>query len=141
MDISPKHILTAAVVVLNNNSEILLINGPKRGWEIPAGRVEVGESISSAVVRETKEETGIHIEIINFCGIFQNAENEFKNKGFTTATSSNQDEYVKFRIMIKDTISNENAKELVEGFIGTIENQIPRQVAGDLGLSEFLWGR
>ncbi|MDF2963592.1 MAG: ADP-ribose pyrophosphatase [Paenibacillus sp.] len=72
MDYSPKHIVTAAAVVLNQENKILLINGPKRGWEIPGGRVEEGESLSSAVIRETKEETGIEIEIINFCGIFQN---------------------------------------------------------------------
>jgi 8-oxo-dGTP pyrophosphatase MutT (NUDIX family) len=72
MDHSPKHIVTAATVILNKNNEILLINGPKRGWEIPGGRVEEGESIPTAAVRETKEETGIDIEIIKFCGIFQN---------------------------------------------------------------------
>lgn len=75
MDNSPKQIVVAAAVVLNHNHEILLINGPKRGWEIPGGRVEKGESISSAAIRETKEETGIDIEIIKFCGIFQNVKN------------------------------------------------------------------
>ncbi|MNC02137.1 putative 8-oxo-dGTP diphosphatase YtkD [compost metagenome] len=72
MDQSPKHTVVAAAVVLNENSDILLLNGPKRGWEIPGGRVEEGESITSAVIRETKEETGIDIEIIRFCGVFQN---------------------------------------------------------------------
>lgn len=69
---SPKHTVVAAAVVLNEDSRILLLNGPKRGWEIPGGRVEEGESITSAVIRETKEETGIDIEIIRFCGVFQN---------------------------------------------------------------------
>lgn len=63
--------------MLNDKSEILLLNGPKRGWEIPGGRVEEGESITSAVVRETKEETGVDIEIINFCGIFQNVKESY----------------------------------------------------------------
>ncbi|WP_310832819.1 NUDIX hydrolase [Paenibacillus pedocola] len=72
MNQSPKHIVVAAAVVLNEDNGILLLNGPKRGWEIPGGRVEEGESITSAVIRETKEETGIDIEIIRFCGIFQN---------------------------------------------------------------------
>ncbi|CAH1190636.1 hypothetical protein PAECIP111892_00275 [Paenibacillus auburnensis] len=72
MNQSPKHIVVAAAVVLNEDNDILLLNGPKRGWEIPGGRVEEGESISSAVIRETKEETGIDIEILRFCGIFQN---------------------------------------------------------------------
>lgn len=34
--------------------------------------MEIGESIESAAVREVKEETGIDIEIVKFCGIFQN---------------------------------------------------------------------
>ncbi|MDF2651720.1 MAG: ADP-ribose pyrophosphatase [Paenibacillus sp.] len=72
MEHSPKHTVTAATVVLNHENKILLINGPKRGWEIPGGRVEEGESLFSAAIRETKEETGIDIEIIKFCGIFQN---------------------------------------------------------------------
>ncbi|MCG7381992.1 NUDIX hydrolase [Paenibacillus sp. ACRRY] len=67
----PKHRVTAVAVVLNEDNKILLINGPKRGWEMPAGHVEEGEPLSSAVIRETKEETGIDIEIIRFCGIFQ----------------------------------------------------------------------
>lgn len=67
----PKHRVTAVAVVINEENKILLINGPKRGWEMPAGHVEEGESLSSAVIRETKEETGIDIEIIRFSGIFQ----------------------------------------------------------------------
>lgn len=71
----PKHIVTAGAIVLNDQKEILLIKGPHRGWEPPGGRVEVGESIRDAAIRETKEESGIDIEIINFCGIFQDVRN------------------------------------------------------------------
>ena len=71
----PKHIVTAGAIVLNDQKEILLIKGPRRGWEPPGGRVEVGESIREAAIRETKEESGIDIEIINFCGIFQDVRN------------------------------------------------------------------
>ncbi len=34
--------------------------------------VEEGESLKEAVVRETKEESGIEIEVKKFCGVFQN---------------------------------------------------------------------
>ncbi|CAM3924230.1 NUDIX domain-containing protein [Paenibacillus alkaliterrae] len=70
--ITPKHIVSAAAIVLNENNEILLIKGPRRGWEMPGGQVEEGESIRSAAIRETKEESGVDIEIITFCGIYQN---------------------------------------------------------------------
>ncbi|MCE7791232.1 NUDIX domain-containing protein [Salipaludibacillus sp. CUR1] len=69
---SPKHIVSAAAVVLNEEGHLLLIKGPKRGWEMPGGQVEEGESAMDAAVRETKEESGIDIEIIKFCGVFQN---------------------------------------------------------------------
>ncbi len=37
------------------------------------GQVEEGESIQQAAMREVKEETGIDVEVIKFCGIFHNA--------------------------------------------------------------------
>ncbi|MFD5017372.1 NUDIX hydrolase [Paenibacillus sp. NPDC058367] len=71
---TPKHILSAATVVFNDQREILLIKGPRRGWEMPGGQVEEGESLKEAAIRETKEESGIDIEINKFCGVFQNVD-------------------------------------------------------------------
>ncbi|EOR20920.1 NUDIX hydrolase [Niallia sp. RD1] len=68
----PKHIVSAATIIINEQGEILLIKGPKRGWEMPGGQVEEGESLKDAAIREAKEESGIDIEIVKFCGIFQN---------------------------------------------------------------------
>ena len=67
-----KHFVSAATIVLNDQKEILLIKGPMRGWEMPGGIVEEGESLKNAAIRETKEESGIDIEVLKFCGIFQN---------------------------------------------------------------------
>ncbi|MFS0671693.1 NUDIX hydrolase [Ornithinibacillus sp. 179-J 7C1 HS] len=78
----PKHIISAAAIVLNEKDEILLIKGPRRGWEMPGGQVEEGESLKAAAIRETKEESGIDIEIIKFCGIFQNVERSICNSLF-----------------------------------------------------------
>lgn len=66
----PKHIISASAIVINDHNEILLINGSLRGWEMPGGQVEEGESIAQAAIRETKEESGIDIEILEFCGIY-----------------------------------------------------------------------
>ncbi|MEI4803783.1 NUDIX hydrolase [Bacillus sp. FJAT-51639] len=68
----PKHIVSAATVVLNDKNEILLLKSPKRGWEIPGGQVEEGEAIPVGAIREAKEETGIDIEIVKYCGVYQN---------------------------------------------------------------------
>ncbi len=79
---APKHIVSAAAVVLNEKNELLLIKGPRRGWEIPGGQVEEGESLTDAVIRETIEESGIEIEVLKFCGVFQNIEASICNTLF-----------------------------------------------------------
>ena len=71
--------VTAAAVVLNERDELLLVRSPRRGWEMPGGQVEQGESAKKAVVREVFEETGLHIEVAAFCGAFQNVEREICN--------------------------------------------------------------
>ncbi|PEA52502.1 ADP-ribose pyrophosphatase [Bacillus pseudomycoides] len=68
----PKHIVCASTVVFNGKNEILLLKSPKRGWEIPGGQVEEGEAIPIGAIREAKEETGIDIEIVKYCGAYQN---------------------------------------------------------------------
>ncbi|GKV57932.1 hypothetical protein NCCP2222_38790 [Sporosarcina sp. NCCP-2222] len=77
-----KHFVSAATIVLNEQNEILLIKGPRRGWEMPGGIVEEGESLKEAAIRETKEEAGIEIEVIKFCGIFQNVQKSICNTLF-----------------------------------------------------------
>ena len=77
-----KHFVSAATIVLNDQKEILLIKGPIRGWEMPGGIVEEGESLRDAAIRETKEESGIDIEVLKFCGIFQNVDKSICNTLF-----------------------------------------------------------
>lgn len=53
----------AAVVAVDERDRVLLMWRHRHvtdtwGWEIPAGRVEEGESPAEAAVRETEEETG-----------------------------------------------------------------------------------
>ncbi len=78
----PKHIVSAATIILNEANEILLIKGPRRGWEFPGGQVEEGESLSDAAIREAKEESGADIEIEKYCGIFQNVKGSISNHLF-----------------------------------------------------------
>ena len=82
MTTPPKHIVSAATIIVNNKNEMLLIKGPRRGWEMPGGQVEEGESIKNAAIRETKEESGVDIEIIKFCGISQNVSGSVCNTLF-----------------------------------------------------------
>ena len=53
--------------------ELLVFKHPTAGVQIPAGTVEAGEDIETAVKREVYEETGLQfVEIENYLGCFEN---------------------------------------------------------------------
>jgi ADP-ribose pyrophosphatase YjhB (NUDIX family) len=59
------------VVVTSDSNEILLIRrSDNDNWAIPGGAIELGESMTQAAVRETKEESGIDCEITGLVGIY-----------------------------------------------------------------------
>ena len=70
----PNSIVPAvSVVVVNDADEILLIRRSDNGnWALPGGAIDLGESLSQAAVRETREETGIDCEITGLTGIYTN---------------------------------------------------------------------
>jgi ADP-ribose pyrophosphatase YjhB (NUDIX family) len=59
------------VVVVNDSGQILLIKrSDNDNWALPGGAIDLGESMTDAGVRETKEETGIDCEIVGLVGIY-----------------------------------------------------------------------
>jgi len=59
------------VVIENDAGEILMIQRSDNGnWAVPGGAIDLGESMSQAAVRETREETGIDCEILDVIGIY-----------------------------------------------------------------------
>lgn len=59
------------VVVENDKGEILMIRRTDNGnWALPGGAIDLGESVTQAAIRETKEETGIDVEITGLVGIY-----------------------------------------------------------------------
>lgn len=60
-------ILAASAVVSDDAGRLLLVlrsNEPEAGrWTVPGGRVEPGESLEDAVVREVWEETGLTVRV------------------------------------------------------------------------------
>ncbi|MCZ0703325.1 8-oxo-dGTP diphosphatase [Natronobacillus azotifigens] len=48
--------------LLRDKDKVLLLKKPKHGWyAMPGGKMEPGESIQEAVIREFREETNLHI--------------------------------------------------------------------------------
>ncbi|MFE5290306.1 NUDIX domain-containing protein [Nocardia sp. NPDC056611] len=48
--------------------------GDSGNWSLPGGIMEVGETLEDCVIRETREETGLDIEITGLLGIYTDPE-------------------------------------------------------------------
>jgi len=69
----PVHGLVVVVyaIVRDAGGRVLLVRRADDGnWELPGGRVEVGETVSAAVRREVLEESGIPIVLTGVSGIY-----------------------------------------------------------------------
>ena len=61
----------AYAVVRNGVGRVLLVRRVDDGyWELPGGRVEIGETASAAVVREVAEEADVAITVTGLSGVY-----------------------------------------------------------------------
>lgn len=62
---------TVFAAVRDGGGAILLVRrADTLNWELPGGKVEVGESASQAVVREVGEESGVRIRVLGLSGVY-----------------------------------------------------------------------
>jgi 8-oxo-dGTP diphosphatase len=66
-------VLGVGAVIWNERNEVLLVrraNPPRRNeWSLPGGKVEYGETLRAALIREVQEETGLAIEIVGLIDV------------------------------------------------------------------------
>ena len=64
-------VVAVTAFVLDEEGRVLLIRRTDNGhWALPGGGQEFGEFIAESTIRETKEESGIDIEVTGLIGIY-----------------------------------------------------------------------
>ncbi|MEU5913632.1 NUDIX domain-containing protein [Micromonospora sp. NPDC047527] len=66
-------VVAVTVFVQDEQGRVLLIQRTDNGlWALPGGAQDFGEYIAETAVRETREESGVQIEVIGVIGIYTN---------------------------------------------------------------------
>jgi ADP-ribose pyrophosphatase YjhB (NUDIX family) len=64
-----------SALVVNDQGAILMQRRSDSGnWSLPGGIMEIGETLEQCVIRETREESGLDIEITGLLGIYTDPE-------------------------------------------------------------------
>lgn len=72
---------TGLILIDESNRVLMACRTDNNQWSIPGGSLEVGESLQECIVRETKEETGIEVDIneLHFNSVNALNETVYKN--------------------------------------------------------------
>lgn len=69
--------LAVNVAVIHEGKILLTQREDFETWVLPSGGVEEGESLAQAAIRETKEETGLDVELTRLVGVYSRLNNMF----------------------------------------------------------------
>jgi 8-oxo-dGTP pyrophosphatase MutT (NUDIX family) len=134
-----KEITTTVIVagvVINRDKKYLLVQEKQPRayglWNLPAGRVDKGDSIEITAIKEAKEEAGVDVELIRKIDIFQQTADEpvkhaFEAKIVGGEVNFPEDEILDARWFAFDEIKSMKEKlrgEWVLSAIESVENKV-----------------
>lgn len=74
----PLHQPFAVLVFASLGGAVLWVKHPKRGWEVPGGKVDPGETPTEAALREVFEESGALLEDLTWMAEYPTADGHWK---------------------------------------------------------------
>ena len=109
-------LVTCVMIYKPETNEVLVQNRKKAypGWSFPGGHVEAGESFLQCAVRETKEETGLDIKDVQYCGVLHwiNREDDkrylcfmYKSANFEGELLADTDEGEQFWVAVDELLA------------------------------------
>ncbi|WP_082374049.1 NUDIX hydrolase [Nocardia sp. NRRL S-836] len=70
---TPRHSVSVAGIVVNDEGKVLVIRRRDNGhWEPPGGVLEISETFEEGARREILEETGISVRVERLTGVYKN---------------------------------------------------------------------
>ena len=97
MPAAPLQMWLFVVVVVRLGRRFLLVHERKHGeaWYLPAGKVEAGEALARAAIRETREEAGVNIVLEGLLGLDFESRSDFVRQRVIFLARPDSDEPVK----------------------------------------------
>ncbi|MEU0885386.1 NUDIX hydrolase [Lentzea sp. NPDC005914] len=73
MSETPRHSVSVAGIVVNDEGEVLVVRRRDNGhWEPPGGVLELSETFENGARREVLEETGMTVRVDHLTGVYKN---------------------------------------------------------------------
>lgn len=119
-------------IIIEFQGGIILIKrkNPPEGWALPGGFVDYGEDLEAAAVRESKEETGLDIELIRQLHTYSDPKRDPRHHTITTVYIAKAQ---------GNAIAGDDARK-----VGIFEKEaLPKQIAFDHReiLDDYFTGR